>query len=96
MEDEAPFKAAREMLGCKKRDLLNALLTRRLTAGGVSSPARVSRDSSPTSRRRQQGGGEVLVVPLNRQEARRARDKLAQEVRHGISTERRARTALKE
>lgn len=76
-----PFEAAREMLGCKKHDLLNALLTRRLDAGGVSSPARVSRDASPTSRRRQQGGGgEVLVVPLDKQEARRARDTLAQEV----------------
>lgn len=81
MYDEAPFEAAREMLGCKKHDLLNALLTRRLAAGGVDSKAHVSRESS---RRRRQRGGEMLVVPLNRQEAEGARDKLAQEVRGGI------------
>ncbi|CAM9456858.1 unnamed protein product [Laminaria digitata] len=76
--DEAPFEAAREMLGCKKHDLLNALLTRRLAAGGgVDSPPSVSRDTTSTGR---QGRGEMLVVPLNRKEAGRARDKLAQEV----------------
>lgn len=81
MDDEAPFEAARKMLGCKKHDLLNTLLTRRLAAGGVDSRAHESRDSS---RRRRQRGSEMLVVPLNRQEAKGARDKLAQEVRGRI------------
>ena len=81
VSDETPFEAAREMLGCKKHELLNALLTRKLAAGGVDRPASVSWESS----RRRRGCGEMLVVPLNKQEAKRARDKLAQEVRTGKS-----------
>lgn len=74
--DEAPLEVASEMLGCNKHHLRNALLTRSLAAGGEGGAFFVSKGGS----RRARGGVETLTVPLNKAQALRARDKLAQEV----------------
>lgn len=78
------------MLGCNKDHLRNALLTRRLSAGDGDVP----RDGENgrlwergTSKRSRGGGGsgEMLTVPLNRDQAVKAKDTLVKEV--GKTTE---------
>lgn len=64
------------MLGCNKHHLRNALVTRSLAAGGEGGAAFVSSGGS----RRTRGGVETLTVPLSKDQACRARNKLAQEV----------------